>query len=137
MKNFKGKIAATFAALFIGMQASNAAIVLFPVGLLVYLSPTCDYQPTLCLVLEEDSYDTAIQKTVADKYPWLDEMAVKDLSLLISEEVDATNSAPLLENGQKVSISLPKDRLINEILAPSGALDFHPEKSFDLVQDFR
>ncbi len=84
MKFFKSKVLAVLATLMITMQAANAAIVLFPVGLLVYLSPTCDYRPTLCLILEEDNYNTAIEKTVADKYPWLDEMSVQDLSTMIS-----------------------------------------------------
>ncbi len=119
------------------MQAANAAIVLFPVGLLVYLSPTCDYRPTLCLILEEDNYNTAIEKTVADKYPWLDEMSVQDLSTMISAELERNSQVSNLESGKEVQVSLTEDALIENILAPSGALDFYPEKSYDLIEDFR
>ncbi len=116
-------------ALTIG--TAQSAIILFPVGLLVYLSPTCDYRPGLCLVLNEEEESNSIKQYLSERYPFLDPSTIGDLTGLVEEKMPES----LREDGA-YEVSLERDTLLEEILIPSGFYELAPEKSEKLIQDF-
>jgi hypothetical protein len=127
----KKMISSLIIGAFITTSVANSAIILFPVGLLFLFSPGCNNAPGLCLFLEDQNVEQSIQSKMAMNYPFLDELALENLSALISDQVPSK----LSDKGTVINID--RQTLVEQILLPSGAMDFYPTLSEQLIEDFK
>lgn len=130
--SIKKSLAAALIGAFVTISSAQSAIIFFPLGLLVFLHPVCESRPILCLALDaETTVEDKIYNTVSKKYSFLDEAALQTLSELVREELPAD-----YDREKVYEVRLGEKTLKEEVLIPSGALDFYPEKSKKLIRDF-
>lgn len=128
----KKRLAAIFLTLMIVSNAAQSALILFPVGFLIYLSPYCNYRPVTCLFFDESESTDSIKKELIERYAFLDESTVEALTAEVEKKLpESKNEEGFYE------VSLERNVLLDKVLIPTGTYTQYPELSEQLIEDLR